>query len=667
MKRLDVLVAGLALVFAACGDGQKATVSIDPGPWSSALTDLVAFTSAGGLTLGTGGAFAISIVDDPAMPKEGYLVEAQGKSHWLVHAHDVLGAQYGAADALENLGYRFRHPFDPYVPIVPKDAGATGTLHQPQIPVRGFQLHTLHPIESHFAFWIPSAGSTDDAHRIINWVIANRGNYLQWSGLNDIIRDPARYAAWKPFERELIDYAHARGIRVGIEIEMFGQANLQLAFDLYDDPNATSPVGPAVAARLPFVVDGMPFDVYDLSFGEFLSAEPQFFVDTLNEVNRQLNVVAPQAEVHALVHDGFTQRVDYMGENLIYYFLVKFADAAIIPDVHTTFYFNLFEPAGGAYQHPDFSEHRQYLQDRMCSGGKATYHPEDAYWIAFDDSVPQMFPLYIRSRWVDLDGISKFGCGTLYEHLPFSTGWEWGYWLNDVMSLRNSYEMPLTYEAGIIDELAPDLGAGAGKLVAHLAEDQHDALIGQRLAAYISSRSIDIDAGRSAGIISQPDRILFTDLVTSHDTPTFTATVLAPLATYADALDARAKDLKALELPQSRWAAELADGLEVDRLRARFVAAEYKAVLEFLDGGDPKADFEQAKTLLGHAQVVVTRRHADLHDTHGRRLLDRTVNQTLYQYGYLYMADTMCFWNREIDQVAQIIGEPVGIIPGCLF
>jgi hypothetical protein len=665
VKRLVALA--LAIGVAACGDDLRGNVSIEPGPWGSAIRELVALTPYRGLTLGTGGDFAIAVVDDPAIPTEGYRVEAQPGAHWLVHAHDVLGAQYGVADALENLGFRFRHPFDPYVPRVPKDAGATGPLHQPHIAVRGFHLHTLHPTEAHFAFWIPSAGSTNDAHRIINWVIANRGNYLQWAGLDDILREPDRLAAWKPFERELIDYAHARGLRVGLEIEMFGQANLQLAFDLYDDPTASSPVGPAVARRLPLVVEDMPFDVYDLSFGEFLSAEPQFFVDTLDEVNRQINALAPRAEVHALVHDGFTQRVDYMGQNLIYYFLVKFADAAIIPDIHTTFYFNLFEPAGGAYKHPDFSEHRQYLHDRMCAGGKVAYHPEDAYWIAFDDSVPQMFPLYVRSRWVDLDGISKFGCGPLYEHLPFSTGWEWGYWLNDVMSLRNSYELPASYEAAITDELAPDLGAGAGKIVTQIAEDQHDALIGHQLAAYLASRSVDIDAGRSAGIVSQPDRILFSDLVTSHDTASFTATVLQPLATYGDALDARAKELAALELPRSRWSAELTDGLVIDQLRARFVAAEYQAVLDFLDGGDAKVAYERARSLLDQAQVVVTRRHADLHDTHGKRLLDHTPNQTLYQYGYLYMADTMCFWHRELGQVATILGEPTGLIPGCLF
>ena len=57
-----------------------------------------------------------------------------------------------------------------------------------------------------------------------------------------------------------------------------------------------------------------------------------------------------------------------MGENLIYYFLVKFADPAIIPDIHTVMFYNLFETAGGAYHHEDFAEHRAYLQGADVRG-----------------------------------------------------------------------------------------------------------------------------------------------------------------------------------------------------------------------------------------------------------------------------------------------------------
>jgi hypothetical protein len=584
-----------------------------------------------------------------------------------VHAHDVLGAQYGVADALENLGFRFRHPFDTYVPAVPADAASElGVTHRPQIRVRGLQLHSLHPIEGYFAMWEPGPGSTNDAHRIINWVIANRGNYLQWAGLNDIVQ-PGRYPAWQAFTRELIDYAHARGIRVGLAIELFGQSNLQLAFDLSEDRSGTVPLATEIANRLPLITQDLPFDVYGLSFGEFFDADPQKFIDATNEVARQLRGLAPQAEMHAVVHVGATQRVTYMGQDILYYFLVQYTDPTIIPDIHSVMYYDLFESADGAYQHVDFSEHRGYLESRMCARQPVAYFPEDAYWIAFDDSIPQALPLYVHSRWLDLHDLAGAGCGPLDEHLVFSTGWEWGYWLHDVAALRTSYELTAAPQDAIIDAFAPDLGKDAAALVDHLATDQHSALMDDKLAAYIASRDVTIDAGRSLGIISQPDRITFDDLVASGDVDGFTAQVITPLQSYADALDQRQAQADALDVPDNRWSRELRDGIAIDRLRARFVLAAYGAVIDHVRGGDGRSEDARAADLIAQAQAIVTERHADLHDTHGRRLLDKTPNQTFYQYGYLRMADTLCFWHRELLQVEAILGNATTTPPSCIF
>src|SRR4051812_20504267 len=163
-----VVLCVVVCVVAACGDNVRANISIEPGPWGDALGELVTMTPYGGLSLGTDGDYAIAVVDDATVPVEGYRVEPTTAQHYVVHAHDVLGAQYGVADALENLGFRFRHPFDTFVPYAPLDEGNAGPAHQPQIRVRGFQLHTRHPIEPYFALWEPSPGSMNDAHRIVN-------------------------------------------------------------------------------------------------------------------------------------------------------------------------------------------------------------------------------------------------------------------------------------------------------------------------------------------------------------------------------------------------------------------------------------------------------------------------------------------------------------------
>jgi hypothetical protein len=425
------------------------------------------------------------------------------------------------------------------------------------------------------------------------------------------------------------------------------------------------PIADEIAARLPLITQDLPFDVYDLSFGEFFDAEPQKLIDAINEVASQLRTLAPAAEMHALVHVGATQRVTYMGMDLLYYFLVKYADPSVVPDIHSVMYYDLFEDAGGAYQHTDFSEHRQYLLDRMCAGEKAAYHPEDAYWVAFDDSVPMFDPIYVHSRWLDLAQLAQAGCGPLDEHLIFSSGWEWGYWLNDYTSLRNSYELDAAPQDGIVDAYAPDMPKAA-EIVDRIATAQHDGLMRDHLAGYMAGRDAVIDAGRALNIVSQPDRITF-DQLTPDMIGAFTANVLDRATAHADALDAIAKDLAKLDLPDSRWTREIRDGLDIDRLRARFVLATYHTVIAHLTGGDTATPLREAQKILDDAQDTVHHRDHDLHDTHATRLISRPTNHTTYQFGYLFMADTLCYWHRELAQVQNILGDASVSPPACVF
>ncbi|MEJ7597610.1 MAG: hypothetical protein WKG01_06845 [Kofleriaceae bacterium] len=542
-------------------------------------------------------------------------------------------------------------------------------MHAPQIRVRGFQLHTLHPIEGYFAFWEPSPRATNDAHRIIDWVIKNRGNFLQWVALDDIIDDAGRHAAWKTFTAELIDYAHARGVRVGINIQLFGQANLQQAFDLSDDKTGTVPIADEIAARLPLITDGVTFDVYDLSFGEFFNAEPEEFIASVNEVQAQLAVRAPSAEMHAVVHVGAEQLVSYMGEDLLYYFLVKYAHPAIIPDVHTVMFYNLFEPAHGAYQHTNFAEHLEFIRERACAGEKVGYFPETAYWVAFDNSIPQYFPLYVHNRWLDLARLRELGqCGAIDNHLLFSSGWEWGYWLHDVTALRASYELPADPRALIAAELGRDLGDATDDVVDLMAV-QRQYLMDRELVQYLAGRDAAIDAGRSLDIVSQPDRITFEDLVAGGDPAAFETRVMAPLREYADAVGALDERVRARDLVANRWTAELRDGFAIDHLRARFVLETYGGLLAHLagDAAGAAGHVDAAAARRPDARAVVASRHADHHDTHKRHQLDSTTNRTFYQYGYLYNADTLCFWQRELTQVETVLGSATQAPKGCLL
>jgi hypothetical protein len=314
----------------------------------------------------------------------------------------------------------------------------------------------------------------------------------------------------------------------------------------------------------------------------------------------------------------------------------------------------------------------------MCAGLPHAYQPETAYWVAFDNSIPTFLPVYVYSRWRDLDGLRKEGCGPLDNHNLFSTGWEWGYWLNDYTALRASYELA-TPDQLIADAFRPDLGDDAAALVTTLANEQKRALIDQRLAGYVASRDVIIDTGDQFDppIISQPRRVLFEEVVApGFDVATFESSVVGPLGTHAEAVAAIEAQLATLALPDSRWSRELRDGVAIDRLRTAYMEALYSAVVAKARGGSGAAEYERATQLFEEAKPVVAARHSDLHATHRNppkmgvskfRLIDRGMNWGQYQYGYLYMADTLCFWERELVQVGTILGTTTATPPGCLF
>lgn len=583
-----------------------------------------------------------------------------------------LGVQYGVAHVMEILGYRFLHPWKTIVPAT-LTKGSTADLGKEYAPEikgkRGLHLHTLHTIEALWDFWVPSDKGLTGAKRTIDFLIKNRGNYIQWAGLNDIIHDSGKAAAWQAHTKQIVGYAHGRGVKTGIGIELFGSGDLQNAYELVDGMTADRA---EVEHRFHLVNDGINFDCVNLSFGEFFNEPPQTFIDAVNLSYDALQAAAPGVEMSATIHMGnyANLQVSYMGQTLQYYFLVQFANQAIVPWVHSVMYFDLYEDAGGAYGYDDFTDHRTFLEQRLKSGKTTGYIPESGYWVAFDNSVPTYLPLYLRSRWTDLHNFKT--SGTLDEYVEFSTGFEWGYWQQDRATLRWAYHLDDTWDAPIADAYAPfgEKGKKLADLIRRYGETEHHGLIEQRLAAYIAGRDQLIDYGRGSGIFSQPDRVDVPDLpkLDGGTLGGFDSTRLQPLEQLATDLEAYATEVDGLGLDTSEgFEAEVIDGVEVTAHRARFVASVYRGVMNYLAGTDPHPMLDKAQQELDAAQAVVERRHRALFDPDPLLLIHQPANPTLYQYGYLYEADTLCYWNRELIQAKNIaLGSGIPV-PGCVL
>lgn len=602
---------------------------------------------------------------------ECYRLEGAGT---LLHARGggPLGRQYALWHALEALGYRFPHPRYTKVPteFAAAPAGVLGKDFSPEVKKRrGLHLHTLHPIETLYDFWVPGEANLEGGKRAIDFLIKNRGNYLQWCALDDIQKDASLVERWKAHTRALTDFAHAHGVHTGVALQLFGQSNLQNAFDLIDDTSG-DPV-PEMERRLHLLLDGTGFDTLNLSFGEFFGAEPARFVAEVDSAFAAVQRVQPGAELTATIHVGNYDnlRVTYMGQRQLYYFLIRYANPAIVPWVHTTMFFNLYEDAGLAYLHEQFDEHRDYLEGRLRAGQPVGYFPESAYWVAFDINIPAFLPLYVRSRHLDLARLQQVA--PVEDHVLFSSGWEWGYWLTDATTLRMNYTRPEKWEDAVADVYAGwgATGATATELVRRLGEAQHRALIVERLAAYLASRDQLIDAGDRLGIFSQPDRPEFSEVVamTPADRDAFRARVVDKLKAHADELAALATEAEALP-SEDPVMVELRDGVQVTAARVRFIHALYAATVAFAANGDDAGWLAKAEAEWALGKDLVARRRRALWDPDPRTILgDDVVNPTFYQYGYLREANTLCFWERERAQARNVVLGAGISVPGCVL
>ena len=596
----------------------------------------------------------INIILEEADCEECYeLTERDG--NFVVKGGFPLGAVYGLTHMFEIVGFSFPHPFYHISPenvsmksVKERISELGGNVFKPEIPQRGLHLHTLHPVEGLFSFWMPSKEGLNEAFKIVRWVAMQRGNFIKWVALNDIYND-AKYEKWKEHTSKILNYIHKLGMKAGIGVELFASSNFQKAYLA----NTREDIERILA---------LPFDSIDLSFGEFIGNEPSTFIEKVNNVYEEIKRINGNIEVSATIHVGNFENlfIEYNGERILFYFLVKYCNEDIIPLVHTVMFYNLFDNAGGAYNHEDFSMHRNLLFEMLEKNRKAGYFPETAYWISFDNSVPLYLPIYILSRWIDLKGIKEKG--NLYSHIIFSSGWEWGYWLHDYSSLRFSYSLPATWT----EPLNGLFNFSEREIIKRLTETEYESLIKKRLTPYLAGEDLYVYLGCTTKLFfSQPCRISFRELLLmdSEEKERFLQNVLIPLEDMEKEMTSLLETLKS---SSSSLSAELKDGLEITSLRIKFIKNLYRAVLVHSENGDFTAYFENALKALENAREVVKRRSEKFFYPRPAILINPVPNPTIYPFGYLKQAHSLCLWIRDLDYAKISLGMDTDFIPSCV-
>lgn len=648
---------------------------------------------------------------------EGFIVEThplgQGKAFFVRGnkntAKEVInnntlsiGTYYGAYALLEAFGYSFLHPLEPTVPLQITLNQNIRLKEQPHWPIRAWHVHTQHPLElthvlngwgpkgpDDFAGWEALLTEWDS---FLEWSIANRQNRVEWVLL--------MAASWQEFAdsterqsrlRRLVDMAHQWSLAVGIDAPIaFAQQHSWLMLRDLNQP-ATEQIHSAIDW-----LHDAGFDYFEIEMGF-----SEFTHPTDHDMLEWMNTAAIYADetyskrLYTKVHCTQDQLAkNYTdpdtGEALNFNFLPYYADERLGVLPHTVQYYDLEGPAY-TYDNTDFNFIRRYMQ---LEGGRREilFYPETAYWVSYDVDVPLFLPVYADRRLYDLRliardeiegriGRGEFQGSRIDGQVNFSSGWEWGYWINDVVTARAAWD-PLTHiethQQALSTALDPivkpfhDQSSEIKEILLDLISIQNNLFIFGGLEsedptyrnaqAYLQGWESWDDVGFLLGQLeTQPGKLGFSastqPLLRKSGIPSYQE--IAPMlqATWETLSDLNNR-FQSIHLDEGASAseqlllAELQDALAITFYRAQQVYFLYETLAEqrkqFIkrDYGTANLYLNLARQALDEAQFIALRQE-QRYRVDPDRIAGWNYNPTVYHYGYLWTVRSLHYWWRD--------------------
>ena len=249
-------------------------------------------------------------------------------------------------------------------------------------------------------------------------------------------------------------------------------------------------------------------------------------------------------------------------------------------------------------------------------------------------------------------------------HVMFTSGHEWGYWMNDYLTAKMLWDPSTTVDA-LFADYASSYGSCASGVASTLSQFtalQTKYLFDDRLAPYVMGEDTAVDLGYETGVVTIPRRVQFEDVVamSEGDREAFEASVVVELEALASQLqpleDAMAARCPTADAELAPWCDELWDGIEIVRLRVQHTAELFESILAYARGQASSAQdyFNQATATSTTAAAVVARREAE-YRFDAATLTSAYANPTIYPYGYLRQAHTQCYFHRREDQVQSFL------------
>ncbi|MGZ9014740.1 MAG: hypothetical protein ACXW2L_21035, partial [Burkholderiales bacterium] len=320
---------------------------------------------------------------------------------------------------------------------------------------------------------------------------------------------------------------------------------------------------------------------------------------------------------------------------------------------HTVQWYDLYRTAP-TYDREDFFDMREFLLGEVGKR-EVFYYPETAYWVTFDNDIPLFLPQYVYSRWNDLHRLRDTG---MDGQINFSSGFEWGFWLNDFGSAWHAYDAASNYDAPIRRALSIFGGAheAAVTIFDEYVQYQGAELLTNNGIRWLIGWDAADDVGHFVGIHAQPvaKRLYEVAKLPAAEAAAFEANELAQLAAMAGDLERHAQRWTALSdrIPPSarRIHREFAIGMRMNAVRARYMLALYEAVAARAQGDAARdaANLAAAARLKAAALTLANAQTETYRFAFDEIAVDRK-SRTSYPFGYLRTVPDLWYWGREME------------------
>lgn len=549
----------------------------------------------------------------------------------------------------EKLGFKFYHPRETIIPKWeewPLENTWNWEVRE-RFHKRGFHLHTMHPIELTEA--LLDEEFPDNQQQIkeyIDWLARNGQNYFEFNLLNS-----TKIKTWIPYISEIVDYAHERGIIMGIDISL--NMIQQKAYKLYKKfPNSLRTREKQIIRNLNELAQA-DFDVYNIEM-----SSTEYTSGNSGKRQKQMQLILDWADTEEVKIIGRAHVVK-KGEKILNYSgepqPVFDGKRGIL--IHTVMFYEISEEKAPVYGNTNL-QHMNQLLEKEQQQRETWYFPESAYWVTFDNSIPMFLLPYLSARWTDIKEMEE---KQIEGHLTFSSGWEWGYWLFDWSIARWSWDYGNdTHTFDPLNHLVEDDNIKQSLIELHRLQDIY--FKDKELMRYLVAQSVLDEVPKKFSKEFHPrPRWRYPYLFNKANNEildTFKNESILPLQEFILEYEKELERFKHFSKGKDNpILKEWEDGLEITLMRAQHRKYVLEAIYQKRYDQIHKIKSKQYLEYIDKAQSVrlaaleIVRNREQEYRYDQSLMSSKRKGHTAYHFGYLYPVHDLHFWEREERQV----------------